>query len=90
MQEESIRSVNSNGQISIGKRYAGKTFSLVEIADGILQLKEGTFIPKNEEWLVDPKVANDLKRAIRWSETHERQETDLDELERRLLSVDER
>jgi hypothetical protein len=62
----------------------------VEIADGILQLKEGTFVPNSEEWLLNPKVSDDLKRAINWSETHERQETDLDEWERRLLSADER
>ncbi|SHK67022.1 hypothetical protein [Alicyclobacillus tolerans] len=89
MQQESLRLVNSNGQISIGKKYAGKTFSVIDMGDGILQLKEGTFIPKSEEWLFEPDVSEDLKRAIEWAEHHEPKETDLEELGKQVPNDDE-
>jgi len=41
-------------------------------------------IPDNEKWLHTPEISAALRAAIAWAEKHPPQETDLDELEKRL------
>ena len=42
-------------------------------------------IPENEHWLHEPEVKAKLNRAIAWAEANPLSETDLDDLEKRLL-----
>lgn len=51
-------------------------------------VKVGEFIPDNERWLLDPKVQAKLKRSMAWAEANPPRETDLDELERKILGGD--
>ncbi|MCL6445292.1 MAG: hypothetical protein K6T83_17850 [Alicyclobacillus sp.] len=83
-----IKSVGNNGQISLGKEYAGKLVWLDEIEPGVFILKIGEFVPDNERWLMDPKVQQELDEAIDWAEHHPPQESDLDELERQIRDAE--
>ena len=47
----SIKTVGSNGQISLGKKYAGQTVMLDEIDTGVWIVKPGSFVPHSEKWL---------------------------------------
>lgn len=79
-----IKTVGKSGQVSLGKKYAGRTVQVEEVEEGVWTIKVGEFIPDNERWLHEPEVKARLDRAIAWAESTEPSETDLDELEERL------
>lgn len=79
-----VKKVRNDGHILLGKKYAGKRVFVEQIEDGIWLIKADIFISDNEKWLHTPEVSAALCDAIRWAEKHPPQETDLDELEKRL------
>lgn len=81
-----IKTVGSSGQIAIGKQYAGRHVMVEEPEPGVWVIKLGEFIPDNERWLHEPEVRAKLDRAIARAEAEPMRETDLDELEKRILS----
>lgn len=48
-------------------------------------VNERELIPDSERWLHEPEVKAELDEALAWAAEHRPQETDLDELEERLL-----
>ena len=56
-----IKTVGTNGQISLGKKFAGQTVILDEIDTGVWIIKLGRFIPDNEKWLHRPVIQAELK-----------------------------
>lgn len=80
-----IKTIGASGQISLGKHNAGKTVTVDELEPGVWLIKTARVIPDNELWLHTPEAQDKLERGLRWLETHEPRETDLDELEKRLM-----
>ena len=76
-----IKTVGSSGQISLGKKFAGQTVMLDEIDTGVWIVKLGRFIPDNEKWLHRPNVQVELHEAIAWAEKNPPEETNFEELE---------
>lgn len=64
-----IKTIGSNGQISLGKEYAGKSVLVDEVEPGVWVVKIGQFIPDSERWLHEPAAKAKLDEAIRWAET---------------------
>jgi len=58
-----IKTVGSSGQISLGKKFAGQTVMLDEIDTGVWIVKLGRFIPDNERWLHRPDVQTKTQRS---------------------------
>ena len=79
-----IKTVGSSGQISLGKKFAGQTVMLDEIDTGVWIVKLGRFIPDNERWLHRPDVQAELNEAIAWAEKHPPEDTNFEELEARI------
>ena len=79
-----IKTVGSSGQISLGKKFAGKTIMLDEIQAGVWIIKLGRFIPDNEKWLNAPGVQAELNEAITWANENPPQDTDFEKLEARV------
>ncbi len=46
-----IKQVGANGQISLGKEFAGKQVQISKLTNGTLIIQTGRFIPDNEKWL---------------------------------------
>jgi hypothetical protein len=69
-----IKQVASNGQICIGKEYAGKQVQISKLEDGTLIIKQGRFIPENEMWLYNNNNLSKLDQAIKWTESNSRKE----------------
>lgn len=69
-----IKQVGANGQISLGKKYAGKQIQISQLEDGTLVIKPGVFIPDNERWLYNKHNIETLEKAIKWAETTKRHE----------------
>jgi hypothetical protein len=63
----SVKVVGSNGQISLGKQFAGRQVLVEEREPGVWLVRTATVIPDNERWLHEPQTAADLRSAITWA-----------------------
>ncbi|MHB8405290.1 MAG: hypothetical protein ACYDCJ_07700 [Gammaproteobacteria bacterium] len=85
-QTAKLKVIGTNGQISLGKEYAGRQVTVEEVGDEKWLITGVAVIPKSELWLHEPKTAATLTRSIRRAEATPPQDTDLDALERELTS----
>lgn len=69
---DTIKQVGANGQISLGKEYAGKQVQVSKLDDGSLIIKTGKFIPDNERWLYEGDNLQKLEKAIKSAENRKR------------------
>jgi hypothetical protein len=65
-----VKVVGANGQISLGKQFAGRQVLVEEQETGVWLIRTATVIPDNERWLHEPQMASDLARALEWSRQH--------------------
>lgn len=79
-----VKVVGTNGQISLGKQYAGRQVLVEECEPGVWLIRTATVIPDNERWLHEPRAATDLQAAITWSATHSASDADVDGTLQRL------
>ena len=76
-----VKSVGTNGQITLGKEFAGRLVMLDQIEPGVWTMKLGEFIPDSEKWLHTPEAKAKLDRALEWAALNPPRETDLAEFE---------
>jgi hypothetical protein len=81
-----IKTVGASGQISLGKKYAGRDVLIEQIEPGVWLIKVGEFIPENERWLHGLDVKNNLDEAISWAEKNPPQLSSVDDLDKKLGS----
>ena len=62
-----VKVIGANGQISLGKQFAGRQVLVQEQEPGVWLIRTATVIPDNERWLHEPQAASDLARALQWS-----------------------
>jgi hypothetical protein len=80
-----VKQVNKQGQISIGKKYAGKKVRVNEYPDGTVVLEPVEIISEFEMKLLKNKAFHDrLKAFDRWETNNKPSETDLSALEKNL------
>ena len=79
-----IKTIGASGQISLGKQYAGRIVTVERIAEGVWTIKAAQVVPDDELWLHTPEARANLDRALEWSESHPRSETDLKAVARRV------
>lgn len=82
-QPAEIKVVGKSGQISLGKRYAGKTLRLERRADGTLVLTAVAMVPERQLWTLQEPHRSRIERGLAWAAETEPQETDVDRLMRR-------
>ena len=71
-QELNVKIVSTNGQISIGKEYAGSQVQIIKQDDNTLLIKKGRFIPNNERWLYEGDNLKKLKASIKEAKNRKR------------------
>jgi hypothetical protein len=77
-----VEQVNKQGQISIGKKYAGKKVRIDEYPDGTVVLEPVEIISEFELKLFKNKTLQDrLKAFDRWESSNQPAESDLSALE---------
>ena len=77
-----IKKINTQGQISIGKKYAGNKVQVQEYTDGSVLLTPVEIITKFELKLLKDKLFhNRLAEFDQWEDDNQPKETDLDSLE---------
>lgn len=62
-----VKVVGANGQISLGKQFAGRQVLVEEQEAGVWLIRTATVIPDNERWLHGAEAASDLARALTWA-----------------------
>ena len=62
-----VKVVGANGQISLGKQFAGRQVLVEEQEAGVWLIRTATVLPDNERWLHGAEAASDLARALTWS-----------------------
>ncbi len=63
----SVKVVGANGQISLGKQFAGRQVLVEEQGDGVWLVRTATVVPDNERWLNTPAASADLTTALAWA-----------------------
>lgn len=66
--------VAKNGQISLGKKFAGKQIQMSELEDGTLMIKTVVAIPENELWLYKDDNITRIKKSVEWIKSNPRQD----------------
>jgi hypothetical protein len=64
----SVKLIGANGQISLGKQFAGRQVLVEEQESGVWLIRTATVIPDNERWLQSSEAARDLQRALAWTQ----------------------
>jgi len=78
--QSSVKVIGANGQISLGKQFAGRQVLVEEQEPGVWLVRTATVIPDNERWLHLPQATADLNHALDWAQTHPASETGIDSL----------
>ncbi len=64
-----LLTVASNGQISIGKAWAGRQIVIEEISDGELHIKAGFFVPDSQKTFNTVTAKKALSEFNKWDES---------------------
>jgi hypothetical protein len=75
-----IKVVGKSGQISLGKRYAGKTLRVERRHDGTVLLTTVAMVPENQLWTLEEPDRSRIDRGLKWAAANRPQETDVDRL----------
>ena len=78
--EIEIKVVGMSGQISLGKRYAGKTLRLERRTDGTVLLTAVAMVPENQLWTLEEPHRSRIERGLTWAASNKPQETDVEDL----------
>lgn len=85
-----VKSVGRNGQVTLGKEFAGRLVLIEQAAPGVWTLKMGEFVPDSERWLHRPEDKAKLDRALDWAEQNPPRETAPESLEARIAKASRR
>ncbi|OGQ99538.1 MAG: hypothetical protein A2505_03105 [Deltaproteobacteria bacterium RIFOXYD12_FULL_55_16] len=82
----SIKMIGANGQISIGKQFAGRQVLVEEQEAGVWLVRTATVTPDNECWLQEPQAAANLMRALDWAKANPPDDTNTDSVIEKLTN----
>lgn len=74
----SVKVIGANGQISLGKQFAGRQVLVEEQEPGVWLVRTATVTPDNERWLHQPQSASNLTVALAWTQNHPPADDDID------------
>jgi hypothetical protein len=75
-----IKTIGSNGQISLGKQFAGRQVLVEEQEPGVWLIRTATVVPDNERWLQQPEALADLENALAWAQANAPTDSNVDKL----------
>jgi len=68
--QPSVKIIGANGQISLGKQFAGRQVLVEEREPGVWLVRTATVVPDNERWLHEPQAAAQLQEALAWAQNN--------------------
>ena len=75
-----IKVVGKSGQISLGKRHAGKIFRLETREDGTVLLTAVAMVPEIQLWTLQEPHRSRIERGLKWAAATRPRETDVERL----------
>jgi len=75
-----VKVIGANGQVSLGKRFAGRQVLVEEQEPGVWLVRTATVVPDNERWLHQPEATADLKKALTWAQENPADDANLTEV----------
>jgi len=75
-----IKVVGKSGQISLGKRYAGRMLELQRLDDGSLLLRAVALVPESQLWTLEEPHRSRIARGLAWAAENEPHDSDPDSL----------
>lgn len=63
-----VKIIGVNGQVSLGKEFAGKMVLIDRVDAGTWIIKSGEFIPDSEKWVQQSDHLAKLDKALAWAE----------------------
>lgn len=85
-----IKVVGKSGQISLGKRYAGRTLRVQRQEDGSILLTAVAWVPETQLWTVKEPDRSRIERGLAWASVTKPKESDIDALTGRRRSAGRR
>lgn len=82
--EQEVKVIGASGQISLGKKYAGKTVLVEEVEEGVWLVKVARVVPESELWMHAEPEKSRVDKAIAFAEKNPPKESDLEELSGRI------
>lgn len=79
-----IKMIGANGQISIGKKFAGRQVLVEEQEPGVWLIRTATITPDNERWLKELQAKADLAHALEWARTNTPNDANTDSIIEKL------
>ena len=80
----SVKVVGANGQISLGKQFAGRQVLVEEREPGVWLVRSATVVPDNESWLHQPEAIEALQRALTWAKNNNPSDSSVDTVLKKL------
>lgn len=68
--QPSVKIIGANGQISLGKQFAGRQVLVEEKEPGVWLVRTATVVPDNERWLHQAQSAAQLQEALDWAQSN--------------------
>ena len=81
-----VKMIGANGQISIGKQFAGRPVLVEEQEPGVWLVRTATITPDNERWLHEVQAAADLAQAMNWAKANLPSDTNTDTVIKKLTN----
>jgi hypothetical protein len=69
-QHQQVKVIGNNGQLSLGKEFAGQMVLIDQLDDGTWLIKKGEFIADSEKWLYQGNNLARLDKALYWAENN--------------------
>jgi len=67
---QQVKVVGNNGQLSLGKEFAGQMVLIDQLDKGTWLIKKGEFIADSEKWLYQGHNLAKLDQALSWAENN--------------------
>ncbi len=83
-QAKKVLTVPSNGQISIGKQWAGREVQVEVVDDNRIVITSGTFIPADQATFYTKDAQTQLDQFNKWSDKTPPKKSDLSQMRKRL------
>ncbi len=64
---QQVKTIGANGQLSLGKAFAGKMVLVDQIDEGTWVIKCGEFVPDSEKWLHQGNNIAKIEKALHWA-----------------------
>ncbi|WP_316354180.1 hypothetical protein [Candidatus Trichorickettsia mobilis] len=82
-QHQQVKVIGNNGQLSLGKEFAGQMVLIDQLDNGTWLIKKGEFIADSEKWLYQANNLAKLDKALSWAENN-KPSNNLEEIARKI------